>query len=751
MRKLMWLSLGFGAACAVGAYLLSGAILFWVGAALAAAAVTGLVASRSSIPVKAAAVICLGFSVGLIWYQLYDTVYLNTAREADEKILSVSMRATDYSYETAYGVAVDGKVSLFGKDYSVRIYMNADSPVTPGTAIHGEFRFRYTASGGMQAPTYHRGEGIFLVAYPAGDVTAVSPTQRSWRYIPAYLREFLLQTIDGVFPEDVRPFSKALLMGDATEFDYDTNTHLMLSGIRHVAAVSGLHVSILFSMVYFATGRRRFLTAVLGVPCLALFAAMAGFSPSILRACIMQTLMLVAMACKKEYDPPTALAFAVLVMLVGNPHTVTSVGFQLSAGSVAGIFLFSGRIRAWLLDPKRLGGCRGKGLRRRLINNLCGSVSITLSAMVFTTPLVAWYFGAVSLVGVVTNLLCLWAVSILFCGIIFACILGMLYLPAAKLAGWALAWLARYILGVSSALSRVPGGVVYTESVYIVLWLILCYVLLCVFLVARQKRPVVLAACTVLSLCIALLASWAEPLLDDYRVTVLDVGQGQCVLLQSQGRTYMVDCGGSDDEAAADKAAALLMSQGVYRLDGLILSHYDRDHVGGAAYLLSRIPTDVLILPQGEDAPRWDGGLVDAYGDTPVRAEQDIQITWGDAAITVFAAPDAKTSNENSLCVLFQKEEYDILITGDRNITGEISLLQTAGIPKLDALIVGHHGSGSSSGEIFLNAARPDVAVISVGADNPYGHPARKVLERLAAAGCSIRRTDLEGTIILRG
>jgi len=751
MRKLVWFTLGFGAACAFGAYVYSGIFLIVEGALLLAVSGVCLWLLRRYGAGRAVAMLCVGLSVGLIWYQLYDSLHLRRIREMDGITESVSMIATDYSYETDHGAAVDGRIIVHGRSCRVKIYIHEDAVISPGDTISGKFQFRFTSTGGTEDPTYHRGGGTFLLAYPKGESQIIPTEGMSWRYTPAYLRERLLHTIEDIFPVDTMAFAKALLLGDTNDLTYKTDTDLKLSGIRHVVAVSGLHVSILFSLVYLITARRRVLTAVLGIPVLFLFAAMAGFTPSILRACIMQLLMLLSLSLRREYDPPTALCFAALVMLAMNPLTITSVGFQLSVGSVAGILLFSGSIHAWLSSDKRLGSGKGKSIKARLLRYFKASVSVTLSALVFTTPLTAWYFGTVSLIGVVTNLLCLWVITFLFCGIIIACVLGLFSAPIGAAVARCLAWLIRGILSVAGFLADVPLAAVYTESVYIVIWLVLCYVLLAVFMLRKKKRPVILTCCIVLALCAALLASWLEPQLDNYRVTVLDVGQGQCVLLQSEGRTYMVDCGGDGDEATADIAAAFLAAQGIHRIDGLILTHYDRDHVGGAAYLLSRVPTDMLILPMGEAGAGYTEALSAVYSGKPVYASQDVTITWGEACVTVFASENTKSSNESSLCVLFQTEKCDILITGDKSTAGEIMLTIQKPLPDLEALVVGHHGASSSTSDTLLDITKPEIALISVGADNSYGHPAVSVLQRLEKYGCRIRRTDLEGTIILRG
>ena len=750
MRKLMWFAIGFCAACVLGVYVFSVSLGFLFGLLMLAIAIA-LFCLRRKNWVRIAAVLCVGMAAGLLWYQFYDAVKLSPIHAVDGEVRSITIQVSDYSFESDYGITADGTTEIEGKQCPVRFYLNQWEPLSPGDRVTGEFRLRYTAPGAKENPTYHSGNGILLLAYPKGD-HAVSPAQRfSSRYLPAHLRQALLNLITNIFPPDGAAFAKALLLGDTSGLDYETESDLSASGIRHVVAVSGLHVSILFSLIYLFSGKQRILTVILGIPVLFLFAAMAGFSPSIVRASLMQLLMLLALLFKKEYDPPTALSFAALVMLTVNPLTITSTGFQLSVASVAGIFLFCGRINNWLQDAKRLGKYKKNKPLSKLVNTISASVSVSLSALIMTTPLTACYFGCASLLSAITNLLCLWVVTIVFCGIIGACIFGAVWMPLGQCLAWLLTWLIKYILLIAKMLASVPVSAVYTESPYVIVWLLFLYVLLGVFLFSKQKRPAILCSCAVISLCVALLASWIEPLLDDYRVTVLDVGQGQCVLLQSGGKTYMVDCGGDYDADAADTAAAMLLSQGVNHLDGLILTHYDKDHVGAAGYLLYRIGADIVVLPEGKGADEWDSVLLKHHKGEVLRGDEDIQIQWENGTITVYSSWTTETSNESSLCVLFQTEKCAILITGDRSAVGEEVLLKTAVIPELDALVVGHHGASSSTGDALLEATKPKMAVISVGRDNAYRHPSQQTLDRLINHHCQIRRTDLEGTIIIRG
>ncbi|MDD5864812.1 MAG: DNA internalization-related competence protein ComEC/Rec2 [Firmicutes bacterium] len=739
MRKLMWVTLGFGAVCGLCAYgVPSGWRLGLLAAAAGLAVLTGMLCKRRQGLRRAAAAL-LGCMLGLAWFSLFDRAYLRTADQLDGKTREVVIRAADFSYETDYGRAVNGTFRLEGKPYRLRAYLEDGEPLSPGDTLSGQFRFRVTTPEGELGGTYHSGNGIFLLAYQADTVETTPGQGKELRDLPARLRHWIQEILHTCLPEDAEPFARALLLGDSSLLDYETDTNLKVSGIRHVVAVSGLHVSILFALLTAVTFHKRFLTAAVGFPSLLLFAAVAGFTPSVTRACLMWALVLLALLLEREYDGATALSFAALVMLVCNPLVITSVSFQLSVASVAGIYLFAPGIQSWILSL--FGNTKAK--KSRFPRRIAGSVSITLAAMVFTTPLCAWYFGTVSLVGVVTNLLALWVISFLFYLLMAVCLLGAVWTDGAMLLGGIAAWPIRYVLTVARGMAHFPLAAVYTRSPYIVAWLVFVYVLLLLFLLRKNRRPRVFACCAVLGLCLALLASWGEPMLDSTRLTVLDVGQGQCILLQSQGRTYMVDCGGDGDEAVADIAAETLLSQGVSRLDGLILTHCDRDHAGAAENLLSRIQAELVILPASGTAPEnADGKLV--------YADRDLTLRFGTAALNIYVPTFPGSGNETSLCLLFDTENCDILITGDRSAFGERMLLRREKLPEVDVLIAGHHGSKNATSEQLLQCVRPEIVCISVGENNPYGHPAEQTLTRLAEFGCQVYRTDENGTICIR-
>ena len=163
-------------------------------------------------------------------------------------------------------------------------------------------------------------------------------------------------------------------------------------------------------------------------------------------------------------------------MLFFDPWSVTNVGFQLSVSCLVGIILFSERIKNYLLDKKRLGRCTG--FVKKLAAWFASSVSISLSAVVFTTPLCAYYFGVVSLISPLTNLLTLWVITFVFYGIMIACLMGLLLPAVGAAVAWIVSWPIRYVLWMAKLMASLPLSAAYTQSVYIVFWLVFVYLLL---------------------------------------------------------------------------------------------------------------------------------------------------------------------------------------------------------------------------------------------------------------------------------
>ena len=737
MRRLAFAALGFaGAMFALTGVLweYSGYFCGLAGAALVLTALLSLRFQRLRVP----AAVFLGAVLASSWLLVLQRCYYAPFYELDDRTVSGEVLLTEKPVSSDYGFQATGSLNWQGKQYPVLVYLKEASQ-EPGNILKGSFRVRLTLPGGSKEDTYHPGNRVLALVNAKGEIRTLPGEAGSIRFFPGQLADRMKEILRNCVPEDAAAFAQSLLLGDTSGLDYETKTSLSVSGIRHIVAVSGLHVGVLCAGIWFLTRKRRWLTVLVGLPVLALFAAMVGFTPSVCRACLMAGLMMVSGAVRREYDGLTELSFAVLVLLFLNPFGVQGVGFQLSVLSVLGILLFGSRLSRRFRD-------RFPGLyANRLLRWAPESLSVTLSAMSLSTPAAVYYFGVLSLVSPIANLLCLPLVSVCFYGLGLTCGLGSLCLPAGVLLGHLTALPIRLILRLARALSRLPLAALYTASRFTVPFLVFLYLLVLVGLLTRRGKLRLYLAFALAGLAVCTVLSSQGPRLDECRLTVLDVGQGQCLLLQSRGRTLVVDCGGWSEEGAADAAAEMLLSQNCSRVQALALTHYDRDHSGGVRNLLTRVEPGSLILPgeAGEFALQ-----------TPSRPltflSEPASMSLGAGTVWFYPYYGANSAHENSMAILFETENCVILITGDWDAAGERALLENVRIPHVDILVVGHHGSKNSASPELLEAAAPRAAVISVGANNSYGHPSPQTLDRLRAAGCAVYRTDQQGTIIFR-
>ena len=745
MRKLLWFSMGFAAACGICAnFLWSSKSVLLLSAFLIFATAFLLFAIKRRF-LRVVSVVLLGISLGFGWFFLYNSMYLRPIEPLDRTTISLSITASDYSKQSAYSYSVSGTTQIDGITYRLILYLKGEPEIRPGDILSSEYRLRVTTPAGTNPSSYCQGNGIFLTATQKGELEITRPEKVPIHMLPAVFAREIKESLTQYFSEDTAPFAKAILLGDTTDLSYTEETALSVSGIRHIAAVSGLHVSMLFGIVLILFGFSRAVTLAVTLPVLLVFAAITGFTPSVTRACIMTALIALSWSIFEEYDSLTSLSFASLIMLVRNPFVVNSVSFQLSVASVTGILLFASPIHAWFWN--RIPKAKRKGWFGKIAAWPIATISISVSAMAFTAPLSAWYFGSVSIACILTNLLTLWAVGIIFAGAAFVGCLGNLLPAVCQIAAVWISWLIRYVLFISESIARFPFAAVYTQSQFIVIWLILCYCLLFLFLLLR-KRGVLFTSIGVGSLVAAILLSVWIPQLDDVRLTVMDVGEGQCILLQSDGQNLLIDCGGDSDETAADMAAQTLLSQGITHLDGIAFTHYDRDHTGAVQHLMTRIRVDTLYLPYTEDH-----GFLETIGNTQaakVMIRKNTQLSFGCGSLTFTEPGNLKTDNENCMCVLFESEECVILVTGDRSRSGEKRLIRNYDLPHVDILIGGHHGSKNSTSDELLAAVTPDIVIFSTGKDNSYGHPAQEVLDRLENYHCTVYRTDLDGSVLVR-
>ena len=745
MRKLAIFSFAFAAAAAVYVYLLPPKVcLIAAGVCL----LCGLALCFFRLPqAKRVRIALFGLTAGLLWSFGYEQFRIAPLREYCGDKEEITVTVCDFPEVTKYGccivVRLDGGRML--------LYLNGEQTLRPGDTLRLTAKVADVSRGsGEEENLYYSSKDIRLLGFQRSEPEITTAEKIPLRDYPTVAAKAVRERITALFSADTEGFLRALLTGDRSGLTYETKNQMSLVGISHVVAVSGLHVSLIAGAVLLLCFRRRRLAAVVGIPVMLFFAAMLGFPASVVRAVVMHAVLLLAPLFRRENDAPTSLGFALLLLLVENPWAIANVGLQLSFGATAGILLFTEPLLRWMERRFLPGAFRKKHPRLSgLARGLFSIQAMSLGATVLTLPLVAAYFGTVSLIALVTNLLLLTLIGYLFTFGCAAVLLSFLWRPLGAALAWVLDWGVRLVLRVIGALSRIPFAAVYTQSDYICLWIAGFYVLLAIFLFGRCRCKRVFCAAVAATLACGVAFSML-PGDAALTFTALNVGQGQCLLLQPGGLTVVVDCGGSYADDAGEQLARRLLMQGKTQIDFLVLTHFDEDHVGGVPQLLSRMEVGTILAPDQTD----DGGnrerILTAAEEACVAVRfvrQDVTVEFPTGRLEIFA-PVRESGDNDGISALMSVEEYDILITGDMDARSEQLLAVRHGLHDIEVLVAGHHGSRYSTGSALLQTVTPEIVVISVG-ENSYGHPAPETLARIEASGALVLRTDAAGTIVI--
>lgn len=752
MRKLAWFAACFSGAVFLAVYALPEGVLLPAGLCCALLAAAGrLLQGHRRLRWM---LVMLGLGCGLLWTAGYAALFHAPARALDGTEGPLSATVTGWPYTTSTGgcavqVRFRGEA---GCPINALLYLDEDALVLrPGDTLQVSARFRLADTLAGEENDYYFSRNILLFAYGEGELSYRRPALPPVTCWPTWVGKALKDSVARLFPPKTAGLITALITGDKSQLEGGLYSDLRRAGLAHVVAVSGLHVSFLCGVLTTLLGRGR-RAALAGIGLMFFFAAAAGSTPSALRAAFMQSMLLLGPLLGREDDRPTSLAAALFLLLVYNPYSAASISLQLSFAAVAGIYLCTQPLcQRWQKKLPR----HPKGLAARLgcraWRVVTSTLAVSLGALVFTTPLVAYYFRSVCLIAPVSNLLCLWAVSDAFLGGLASAVVGLVLPWLGQLAALVTCLPANYLMWLAPKLGNLPFASVSAGSVYLCLWLGLVYAMLLLrFLWPRQScRTLVPVSLAGTCLCAALLFQAAGGTGGRLNAAVLDVGQGLSVALCSGGNTALIDCGGSALDNAGDIAANHFQALGFGRIDLVILTHFHDDHAAGVPRLLERMEVGTLVLP-------------DVEPDNPLRQEivrlaqeRKIPILWltedgqaelGQVQLRLYAPLGSGGGNEEGLSVLCSAGEFDLLVTGDMNATVEQRLVKYGALPQVELLVAGHHGSKSSTSEELLLAVEPEWAVISVGYNN-YGHPAAETLERLAAAGCDIYRTDWSGTV----
>ena len=762
MRTFATAAFSFCAAIFLSQYLLSMPLELGAAAACIVLAVIVLL-SHANFRRRAALVmlVMLGAAAGLLWNWGYETLFAANARNMTDTSTRAFAVVTDFPVETSYGYSLDLKVRVEEKTYVKTLayfYDDTAKNLRPGDKISFQGTFSLSSRIRDRDTDVFLSKGYFLLARNISGLELEVSPGFSVKYMHRWLARDIKQKITETFPADSVGFMQALLTGDKTLISEDEGlvSALKRTGVYHIIVVSGMHVSVLAGFIMlFTGGKKRSVFAV--VPVLILFAGISGFAPSVLRAVVMQVFLLLAPLADRENDSITSISAALALILLLNPFAATGVGLQLSFVATLGIILFSPGLHGFFdsfFHKKKHGD-----VFRFFKNWIVSGLSSTVAASVFTMPLTVLYFGYISIIAPVVNLLILWAVTPLFCMGMTAVAFGFMLSPVGKAIAWAAAWLVRYISWLVKAASNMFLAAVYLENFALIVWFVFVYAAIALFITlkAKPRQLIIPASIAIISLCVILLMNTFisdKKNADRFSTAVLDVGQGQCIVFSGGGFTAVIDCGSVSGENAGEIAARYIYGLGLDSVDLLVLTHCHEDHAGGVAEFMAYIDVRALAMPAA-DGINDDTSLrenVIELAETKnldiMYVTEDNDVTMGEITVTLFAPLGSTSENERGVCILASQDDYDVLITGDMDSVSERRLMNHAVLPDIECLVVGHHGSKYSTCEELLETISPEVALISVG-ENSYGHPTEETLERLYSRSITVYRTDESGDIVL--
>ena len=750
MRVLATIGFSFSA----GVFL--AALLPWNGWQLYAAggvlllALAWLFAARKQKYFRRGLLILLPLAVSLAYFAGYDHLVRQPIENRCGAASDFAATVCDWPQATERGAKITVELEGYHRARAV-LYGEAELlAARPGDTVTGTAQWQSAVHFNSDDVTHFNARGVYALLYGREDVRLSAGDGDALRWLPQRAGKAFREKVAAIWDDArVSGFLTAELTGDKSAMDDGDYLAMQETGLAHLFAVSGLHCAFLVTLLALLISRRQRLLCAVTIPLLLFYMVMVGMSPSVVRACIMQIFLLIAPLFRRGSDPLTSLAAALLVILLCNPFAAASVSLQLSFSATLGMVLLSPRLYK-LLTGWYKGKCRPL---RTALCFVAANLSATLSAVVFTAPLTAWYFRIFVLVAPLSSLLAVPAAGWSFMAAFVTVLLGFVWLPLASLLGW-ISWaLVRYILWIANGMMSWRYHAVYFTNPYLVYWLLFLYAAFigCAATPDGKRKYLLASALSVLTLTAAI---WVNR--QDYQYGVLtaltlDVGQGESVILTSGGETALVDCGSSNSyKDPGGLAADTLHSMGVRELSAVVVTHYHADHTNGLYEVLRRIPVQTIYLPDIEDEYGVRERLVslaEEKGAQVTYVTKETADTLGDTVLTIYPPVQSGGDlNELGLTALASAGDFDLLITGDMSGSTEKKLVETYALPDIEVLVVSHHGSRYSSNIRFLKSVTPEAAVISVG-DNNYGHPSEETLQRLLAVGADIWRTDQQGTI----
>ncbi|OGP94188.1 MAG: DNA internalization-related competence protein ComEC/Rec2 [Deltaproteobacteria bacterium RBG_16_54_18] len=706
---------------------------------------------------------------------LTGTILLPPQREEKETVFYLQTEEVSLGNTTASGT---GRVRITIRDpaiplqygYRVRLLVKLYHPRN------------FKNPGSFDYAGYLRRQGVLVTGYVRDSAQVQILSREGGNPLLRWFdrrRQEIAVFLDATTSLPGKGFLKAVLIGERGDISQEVNDAFVATGTVHILSISGSHLSIIVTLIFFsvqgllALSERcllrydtRKVAAWATFPPMLAYLLITGLPIATIRAGIMASCFLVAILLDRYRNPVNTLALAAFIILVCSPASLWDISFQLSFLSVLGIIVITPPVYRLFYprDPLSLLTHQREGKIKRAITI---SLIASFAAIAVTSPVVAFHFHRFSAIGMLANAIIIPLVGFgtLPLGLfslplipLFPAAAALMVKAAAVLSAWGIK-AVELLASLPFASSYLPGPtalemIIFYAFIATLLWL---------------KRPAIKKIALVALVCVALLdlSYWGfkRYSMTDMRVTFLDVGQGDCALVEfPRGKTMLIDGGGlyGDFDVGEKVIAPFLWKRRILQVDYLLLSHPQPDHYKGLIFITRHFrPRE--FWHNGMTSPSSTyGQLMEAIKESrtrEVRVEGGFTRSIEGVTMKIIHPVEGWMGekilkrglvNNNAVVMMLAFGDHRLLFTGDIEKKAETRLAQAGKRISAQVIKVPHHGSKQSSTETFLNKVSPRYAVISVGFANPYHLPNKEVVERYARRNCLILRTDLDGAITVQ-
>ena len=599
--------------------------------------------------------------------------------------------------------------------------------------------------------------GVLNISDALG-ITVLSFETNHFKNVIHQIRIAIDNQIKKYYSPETAALLRGLLLADRGEIDFDTKTQFINAGVVHVLAVSGLHVGYIILIFLFLFGRFNiYLRSILTIIGLIFFMLITGIPPSVFRATVMAVALIIAFLSNRSTNLFNSISIAAIIVLIFNPNEIYNPGFQLSFAAVLAI---------GIILPYMNNLIEGWDIQNKFLKYVFLFCAVSLSAQIGTLPFTLLYFNKFSLIALFANLIVIPAIGVIIASAI-ATLLFSIILPfaaiyfavASDLFSAGILSIIKYSGDLSFSYISINN---YSIADLIIFYLMLIFLLYFLPRFDTMKSKMVLLILILANTFIYSSIDDTNLLPDNYlSIMMIDVGQGDSFLIKfPNGKTALVDAGNTTTlfDNGERVILPLLNYLGIKKIDYGIVTHIDADHYGGFVALVLEGIIREIIKPETDTSLSKDKRFEEFIRKRGVSVkyfkEQKLEI--GNTALYFLYDENLKSisggsTNDRSGIFKLVYGQTSFLFTGDveRRIE-KIYANKYKYFLDSDILKVGHHGSKTSSSEVFLEYVTPEMSLISAGFKNKFGHPSNEIIERLENVGSTIYRSDLNKAILLR-